>query len=95
MLGVVLLGLALMPEAASMRILGAIPAPVLGAMLLVAACQLAWSRRLVDCKPSCRPVIAVTALATLAWGPFAALLAGTLAELLRLWVIRRIRRPAS
>ena len=93
MLGVGLLALALLPGGAELRLLGAIPQPVLGAMLLVAALQLAWSRRLVDCAPSCRPVIAVTAGATVILGPFAALLAGTLGEVLRRAIIRHLRGP--
>lgn len=94
MLGVALLALALLPERMELGILGAIPLPVLGAMLLVAAGQLAWSRRLVDCVPSCRPVIAVTAGAMLVAGPFAALIAGTVAEALRSAIIRRLRRSS-
>jgi MFS superfamily sulfate permease-like transporter len=94
MLGLALLVLALLPGGAALRVLGAIPVPVLGAMLLVAAAQLAWSRRLVDCVPSCRPVIAVTAVAVLVAGPFAALVAGTAAEALRSAIVRRLRSGA-
>jgi hypothetical protein len=87
--------LALLPGGLALRLLGTIPLPVLGAMLLVAAAQLAWSRRLVDCVPSCRPVIAVTAGATLLTGPFVALVAGTLAEALRAAIVRRLRQSSS
>lgn len=91
-LGTALLGLALLPGETALALLRSISPAVLGALLLFAAAQLAWSRRLVDCKPSCRPVIAVTAVAALLWGPFWALIAGTLAELLRLLILRHLAR---
>ncbi|TFH88489.1 benzoate transporter [Billgrantia azerbaijanica] len=72
--------------------LAAIPAPVVGALLAHAAVELTLSRRLFDARPDCRPVIAATALATLAWGALAGLLAGLAAERLRVWMVRR--RPA-
>ena len=93
MLGVALLALALLPG--GLQLLGAIPQAVLGAMLFVAAFQLAWSRRLVDAVPSCRPVIAVTAGATLFVGPFAALIAGTLGEVVRKALVRRLRETRA
>ena len=54
--------------------------------------ELAASRRLWDCKPSCYPVIAATAAATVIADPFWGLVTGTAAEGLRLAVLRRIRR---
>lgn len=90
MLGVVLLALAVAPAGLRTAVLGAVPPAVLGALLLLAAAQLAWSRRLVDCRPSCRPVIAVTAGAVILLGPFWALLAGTVAEVIRVAVLRRL-----
>ena len=61
MLGLLLLALALVPGGAGLALLGAIPAAGLGALLLVASVEMAASRRLWDCKPSCYPVIAATA----------------------------------
>jgi len=72
--------------------LATIPTPVVGALLAHAAVELTLSRRLFDARPDCRPVIAATALATLAWGALAGLLAGLAAERLRVWFVRR--RPA-
>ena len=91
MLGIALLALALLPGGAGLAMLGSIPASVLGAMLLFAAVELALSRRLFDCRPSCRPVIAVAAGATLLADPFWGLVAGSLAELVRVAVIRALR----
>lgn len=94
-LGLALLAFALLPGGLGLAILAAIPAAALGALLLMAAGELALTRRLFDCKPSCRPVIAVTAGVTL-WGdPFWGLLAGSCAELVRLAVIRILQRSAT
>jgi MFS superfamily sulfate permease-like transporter len=79
-LGVALLAVALMPGGIGLAVLAAIPAAGLGALLLVASFELAMSKRLFDCKPSCYPVIAATAGATIFFDPFWALVAGTVAE---------------
>lgn len=89
MLGTGLLVLALLPADLSGAALSAIPLAALGPLLLVAALDLAVSRRLFDCKPSCRPVIVATALSTLFLDPFAGLVLGTAAEAIRVLVIRR------
>ena len=91
MLGLALLALALAPSV-GLTLLAAIPAAGLGALLLVASFELAASRRLWDCKPSCYPVIAATALATGMLNPFWGLLAGTAAEMVRVALVRRLRR---
>jgi hypothetical protein len=95
LLGLALLGLALLPTGTAMTLLTAIPAAGLGALLLVASAELALSKRLVDCKPSCRPVIAVTAAVTVLADPMWGLVAGTAAEALRVWAVRRYLRSAS
>lgn len=92
MLGLILFGLALLPGGAGIAALTLIPVAGLGAMLLVASAELALSRRLFDCKPSCWPVIAVAAGVTLFADPFWGLVAGSLAELLRVGVVRALRR---
>ncbi len=92
MLGMALIGLAILPAAVALDLLASIPVAALGALLLAAALQLAWSRRLVDCKPSCRPVIAATAVAALLAGPFWALLVGTAGEALRVAAVRHLRK---
>lgn len=92
MLGVVLIGLAILPEGQGLALLAAIPEAGLGALLLFAAFELGSSRRLWDAKPSCYPVIAIAAAATVLGDPFLGLLAGTIAEIARMAVIRWIRR---
>jgi predicted benzoate:H+ symporter BenE len=94
-LGLILLALAAMPSAASVAALGAVPAAGLGALLMVAAGELAISKRLYDSKPSCWPVIAVTAGATVWVDPFWGLLAGSGAELLRVAVLRVLQRNVT
>ena len=95
MLGLALLALVMVPNGAGLALLAAIPAAGLGALLLVASFDLAVSRRLWDCKPSCHPVIAATAAATLISNPFWGLMAGTIAELVRLLVLRTLRRRSG
>jgi MFS superfamily sulfate permease-like transporter len=94
-LGLALLALALLPGGLGPAILAAIPAAGLGALLLMASGELALSKRLFDCKPSCWPVIAVTAGVTVWIDPFWGLLAGSLTELVRLATIRLLRRGAE
>ncbi|MDN3557437.1 molybdate transporter family protein [Halomonas maura] len=74
--------------------LAAVPAPVIGALLAFAAAELMLGRRLVDARPDCRPVIGVTAVATLLGGAVIGLAAGLAVERLRL-LIRRRRAPRS
>jgi MFS superfamily sulfate permease-like transporter len=90
LLGLTLVMLGLLPADVALGIFAAIPAAALGALLLVAAGELAVTRRLFDCKPSCWPVIAITASMTVAVNPFAGLLLGGLSERLRSRVVRRI-----
>jgi MFS superfamily sulfate permease-like transporter len=95
LLGLGLLALALLPGSLGLALLAAIPTAALGALLVVAAGELALSRRLFDCRPSCWPVIAATAAVTLWADPFWGLLAGSAAELARLAAIRLLRRRTS
>ena len=90
-LGLALLVIALLPGGLGLALLAAIPAAALGALLLMAAGELAFTRRLFDCKPSCWTVIAVTAGVTVWADPFWGLLAGSCAELARLAAIRVLR----
>jgi MFS superfamily sulfate permease-like transporter len=94
LLGLVLLAFALLPGGLGLEALAAIPAAGLGALLLMASGELALSRRLFDCKPSCWPVIAVTAGVTVWNDPFWGLLAGSCAELVRFAAVRVLRRGA-
>ncbi|MBY5987032.1 putative sulfate/molybdate transporter [Roseovarius atlanticus] len=90
MLGAALLLVALLPQYLRHTALLAIPSATLGALLLVAAVELAANRRLFDARPSCRPVIAVTALATFLGNPLIGLILGTLAEVVRKAVLAHL-----
>jgi hypothetical protein len=57
----------------------------------MASGELALTKRMFDCKPSCWPVIAVTAGVTVWADPFWGLLAGSCSELARLAAIRVLR----
>ncbi|OZC34818.1 benzoate transporter [Marinobacter vinifirmus] len=87
LLGAGLLLVALLPGGLS--VIAAIPAAGLGALLLVAAVELASSKRLWTARPSCWPVIGVTALVTVWADPVFGLLAGMIAEVLRAAWVRR------
>jgi MFS superfamily sulfate permease-like transporter len=87
-LGLVLLAVALLPGGFGVAVLAAIPMAALGALLLLAAGELALTKRLFDARPSCWPVIAATAGVTVWADPFSGLLAGSLAEFLRLGLWR-------
>jgi MFS superfamily sulfate permease-like transporter len=95
LLGLALLVFALLPAGLSLAALAAIPAAGLGALLLMASGELALTKRLFDCKPSCWPVIAVTAGFTVWIDPFWGLLAGSCAELVRLAAVRTLRRESG
>lgn len=85
LLGTALLMVAFIPGGLS--VIAAIPMAGLGALLFVAAVELALSRRLWTAKPSCWPVIAITALVTVWADPFFGLLAGVASETFRAaWV---------
>ena len=88
MIGLALGALALAPG--GFAVLALIPGVALAALLLVASADLAFSKRLFDAVPSCRPVIAVTALGVVFWNPLAALILGTIAEMIRKAIVRRI-----
>jgi MFS superfamily sulfate permease-like transporter len=94
-MGLALLASVLVPGGLGLAILAAIPAAGLGALLLVASGQLAVTKRLFDCRPSCWPVIVVTAGVTVGADPFWGLLAGSGAELVRLAAIRFLGRGAA
>ncbi len=72
--------------------LAAIPAPVVGALLAFAGVELMLGKRLFDARPDCRPVIAVTAVATLFGSALVGLAAGLASEQLRRHLVRRRAR---
>jgi MFS superfamily sulfate permease-like transporter len=94
-LGILLLGLGLSLADQAGSLLALIPLAAVGALLLFSAADLAFSRRLFDARPSCWPVIAITAAGT-AWAdPFWGLLAGGLAELVRAQILALLRARAG
>jgi hypothetical protein len=90
MLGVVLLALGLAFAGSAASLLAIIPLSAVGALLLVAGADLAVSKRLFDAQPSCWPVIAIAAAATLLANPATGLIAGCLGEAARKGVLRAI-----
>ena len=87
-LAAVLAAIALVPGDIGYALLAAIPLAGLGALLLVTAGALIFTRRVFDSRPSCWPVIAVTGLVVLAVDPFWGLVAGMLAEAARVRLVR-------
>ena len=92
-----LLAIAAFAVETSTSLLGRFPDSILGVLLLVASVELAKDRRLTDSRPSCYPVIGITALVCVAFDPFSGMLAGTAAELLRKSVLRQTtaQRPVE
>lgn len=74
--------------------LAAIPTPAVGALLAFAGLELMLGKRLLDARPDCRPVIAVTAVATLFGSALVGLVAGLASEQLRRHLVRRRSRGA-
>jgi MFS superfamily sulfate permease-like transporter len=95
LLGVLLLGLGLIFADQAGALLAVIPLAAVGALLLFSAADLALSRRLFDARPSCWPVIGITAALTAWVDPFWGLLAGGLAEIGRGQLLALLRRRAA
>jgi MFS superfamily sulfate permease-like transporter len=99
MLGAALLVLAIGFADRAATFFALIPIGAVGALLIFAGIDLALSRRLFDGKPSCLPVIGVTALATVALNPALGLVLGWIGEFVRAAIVRaifaekRLRRP--
>ena len=96
LIGVLLLALGLIFAERAADLLAIIPLAAVGALLLFSAVDLAFSRRLIDARPSCWPVIGITAGVTAWLDPFWGLLAGGLAEIGRgrlVALLRRRRQP--
>jgi MFS superfamily sulfate permease-like transporter len=87
--GVVVLVLAVGFADHAAALFAIIPIGAVGALLILAGTDLAISRRLFDGKPSCWPVIGVTALITLTINPALGLILGWVTELIRAAVMRR------
>jgi MFS superfamily sulfate permease-like transporter len=88
-LGIVVLMLAVGFADHAAALFSIIPIGAVGALLILAGTDLAISRRLFDGKPSCLPVIGVTALITLTVNPALGLIAGWIVELIRAAIVRR------
>ncbi|TDO15349.1 MULTISPECIES: putative sulfate/molybdate transporter [Halomonas] len=72
--------------------LAAIPVPLVGALLAFAGLELIMGKRLFDARPDCRPVIAVTAVATFFGSALIGLATGLASEQLRRHLVRRRAR---
>jgi MFS superfamily sulfate permease-like transporter len=90
--GIVVLGLAVGFADHAAALLAVIPIGAVGALLILAGTDLAISRRLFDGKPSCLPVIGVTALVTVTINPALGLILGWIAEFVRAAIVRSIYR---
>ncbi len=88
--GVVVLVLAVGFADHAATLFAVIPIGAVGALLILAGTDLAISRRLFDGKPSCWPVIGVTALVTLTINPALGLILGWITELIRAAIVRRL-----
>ena len=80
LMGVALLILASTFSNTAIGMLALMPLAAVGALLLFSAIELAWSRRLVDARPECLPVIGITAGATVLADPLWGLVAGAVTE---------------
>jgi MFS superfamily sulfate permease-like transporter len=87
--GVVVLVLAVGFADHAAALFAIIPMGAVGGLLILAGTDLAISRRLFDGKPSCWPVIGVTALVTLTVNPALGLILGWIAEFVRAAIVRR------
>ncbi len=87
-LAIVLAAIALAPGDIGYALLAAIPLAGLGALLLITAGALIFTRRVFDSRPSCWPVIAVTGIVVLAIDPFWGLVAGMICEAARVRLVR-------
>ena len=87
--GVVVLVLAIGFADHAAALFAIIPIGAVGALLILAGTDLAISPRLFDGKPSCWPVIGVTALVTLTINPALGLVLGWIAEVIRAAIVRR------
>ncbi|WP_343116262.1 putative sulfate/molybdate transporter [Ostreiculturibacter nitratireducens] len=77
------------------KVLAAIPLPVVGALLAHAAADLLLTRRMFDARPDCRPVIGATMIATYFLGALFGLVAGLAAESLRAHIVRKRHSTSS
>jgi len=93
--GVVVLALAIGFADHAAALFAIIPIGAVGALLILAGTDLAISRRLFDGKPSCWPVIGVTALVTLTINPALGLVLGWIAELIRAAIVRSVYRDTD
>lgn len=92
LLGGLLLVVAVVYGDAVAILLTTFPLAVAGALLAIAGADLAISRRLLESRPDCWPVIGATALVAAFLNPALALVAGAAMELGRRTVVRRYCR---
>lgn len=93
LLGALLLTAAIAPDETVLWLASLVPRAALGALLLIGAGELAYSRRLIDATPSCKAVIGATAIATVLGDPLLGVGVGLAGEAARQAILRR--RPRS
>ena len=91
LLGALLLFAALFAGESAAALLAAFPLPIAGALLVIAGADLAFSRRLIETRPDCWPVIGLTAVAAVAFNPAWALAVGIGMEATRCRIARARR----
>ena len=95
LLGAFLLVMALGFAKGAPVVFAMIPMGAVGALLIFAGTDLATSRRLFDARPSCWPVIAAAAIATVAFNPAIGLVSGWIAECVRAAILRAMARSQT
>lgn len=86
LLGGVLLAAALFAGDSAAALLAAFPLPIAGALLVIAGADLAFSKRLLETRADCWPVVIVTAAIAFAFNPAWALVVGVGMEAVRAWL---------
>ena len=95
LLGIALLTLGVVFPDTAAALLSLIPTAAVGALLLLSAIELAWSKRLVDARPACLPIIGITAAATVLWNPLWGVLAGWGVEFMAARIGSRLQSDTS
>lgn len=90
LLGGVLLAAAVFAGDSAAALLAAFPLPIAGALLVIAGADLAFSKRLLEIRADCWPVVILTAAIAFAFNPAWALVAGICMDTVRGWRARQI-----
>ncbi|MDX5446027.1 MAG: putative sulfate/molybdate transporter [Zoogloeaceae bacterium] len=88
LLGALLLFAALFAGESAAALLAGFPLPIAGALLVIAGADLGFSKRLIETRPDCWPVIGLTATVAVAFNPAWALVIGIGMEAARCRIAR-------